>query len=684
MDFITYAKSKKYTNQKVASGGNLEETKELIAEEVSKVVTTVQGPKGDTGAVGPQGPQGVAGATGPQGPKGEDGDDFTYEDFTPEQLASLKGEKGDRGPQGEPGEDGADGKDFTFDMFTEEQLELLRGLKGETGPQGPKGDTGAQGPAGEAGPQGPIGETGPKGDTGAAGADGKTPVRGVDYWTAEDVSVVISQLKNETDSLKDKNIIFLGDSISMGHGNELISSGQGRVVTGFQQCILDAHPEANVYNFCIDGGLLSSSHMETYATQFPVIGLIEEGLDKMEEASVIPDYIILDGGNNDVNYMSFFNMPDYMGSPASQNLYHDDTNKSTIIGSLEDLFIRIRKTYPNAKIIYFTIPMPSEASLEAAGLLASMGYDKCIAARKVLDNFYAMAYKVCLDYKVQFIDLSTTGLDLGSESSVSKFTIDGLHPNLLGYKYMYPIINNALVDMSTTVYNFYEALDTLRQYNDPLSGKTILCFGDSLMSGNGWEGGFANCIQENHPEATVINFGVAGATLIQQENCIPGQIVAYNDAGKPVPDVVVFDGGGNDGMFRAEFGTGMLDKPYTNGVLTTTCDALDYILAYMRKNWPDTRILYINTPKLMPWLDAEGNETIPGPAILTTQTEHVELLEAVCNKWGVAIADLHRKSQIPSFSEAIIAKYFIDTIHYNEAGYRAVSPIIEQELKNLF
>lgn len=97
MDFITYARSKKYTNQAVAIGGDPEETKELIAEEVSKVVTTIEGPKGDTGPAGPQ------------GPKGEDGDDFTYEDFTPEQLASLKGEKGDRGPQGEPGKDGQPG-----------------------------------------------------------------------------------------------------------------------------------------------------------------------------------------------------------------------------------------------------------------------------------------------------------------------------------------------------------------------------------------------------------------------------------------------------------------------------------------------------------------------------------------------------------------------------------------------
>lgn len=226
-------------------------------------------------------------------------------------------------------------------------------------------------------------------------------------------------------------------------------------------------------------------------------------------------------------------------------------------------------------------------------------------------------------------------------------------------------------------------IEEVKKTNDPLAGKTILCLGDSLMAGNGWKGGFANCIQENHPEATIINLGTSGAALIQSENFIPGQISAYNEAGAPIPDVVIFDGGGNDGMARVEFGTGVLNTPYTNGVLTTTCDALDYMLAYIRQNWPDTRVLYINTPKLMPWVK-DGVEVVPGPPFLNTQTEHTELLEAVCRKWGVPIADLHRKSQIPSYSQAILAKYFIDTIHYNEAGYRAVSPIIEQELKNLF
>ena len=118
------------------------------------------GPKGDTGDTGPQGLQGEKGDTGPAGPKGDTGpaglqgpkgDAFTFEDFTPEQLASLKGPKGDTGPQG------------------------LQGEKGDTGPAGPKGDTGPAGPKGEKGdigPQGPQGDTGPQGEKGDKGDKG--------------------------------------------------------------------------------------------------------------------------------------------------------------------------------------------------------------------------------------------------------------------------------------------------------------------------------------------------------------------------------------------------------------------------------------------------------------------------------------------------------------------------------
>ena len=103
------------------------------------------------------------------GPKGDKGDPFTYEDFTAEQLASLKGEKGDRGEQGPKGDKGDQGPQGE------------QGPKGDTGDTGPKGDIGPQGPKGEQGEQGPQGiqgEVGPKGDTGEQGPQGLQGIQG--------------------------------------------------------------------------------------------------------------------------------------------------------------------------------------------------------------------------------------------------------------------------------------------------------------------------------------------------------------------------------------------------------------------------------------------------------------------------------------------------------------------------
>jgi len=153
------------------------------------------GPKGDPGERGPEGPPGPPGSglqfkgqkdsiselppdasngdayvvgqelhvmtngvwtnigdiSGPQGPKG---DAFTFQDFSEEELASLKGETGPVGPIGPKGDP------FKHEDFTEEQLKALtgpRGPQGEVGPQGPVGPEGPKGPKGDAGPEGPMG-----------------------------------------------------------------------------------------------------------------------------------------------------------------------------------------------------------------------------------------------------------------------------------------------------------------------------------------------------------------------------------------------------------------------------------------------------------------------------------------------------------------------------------------------
>ena len=98
---------------------------------------------------------------GDTGEKGDTGDAFTYEDFTPEQLASLKGETGDTGPAGPKGDTGD------------------KGDTGAKGDKGDKGETGATGQKGETGPKGDTGDTGATGDTGPAGETGDTGATGI-------------------------------------------------------------------------------------------------------------------------------------------------------------------------------------------------------------------------------------------------------------------------------------------------------------------------------------------------------------------------------------------------------------------------------------------------------------------------------------------------------------------------
>jgi len=98
---------------------------------------------------------------GDTGEKGDTGDAFTYDDFTPEQLAGLKGDTGDTEPAGPKGDTGD------------------KGETGETGSKGDTGETGATGEKGEQEPKGDTGDTGATGNTGSAGAKGDTGATGI-------------------------------------------------------------------------------------------------------------------------------------------------------------------------------------------------------------------------------------------------------------------------------------------------------------------------------------------------------------------------------------------------------------------------------------------------------------------------------------------------------------------------
>ena len=202
----------------------------------------LQGPQGPQGEQGPQGPQGEQGPQGGKGDpftyddftqeqintlKGEKGDPFTYNDFTPEQLAALKGEPGYTPQKGIDYNDGISithkwegailtitsasgtssanlkgekGDSFTYEDFTEEQLKDLIGPQGDTGYSPHVNITTQQQTDGRNKVIITVTSKEENGEiltyTGEIidGEPGETPQRGVDYWTVEDQQAIINEV----------------------------------------------------------------------------------------------------------------------------------------------------------------------------------------------------------------------------------------------------------------------------------------------------------------------------------------------------------------------------------------------------------------------------------------------------------------------------------------------------------
>ena len=117
-----------------------------------------------------------------RGPAGKDGKDFTYADFTQEQLNALKGQPGAKGDKGDA---------FTYADFTQEQLEALKGQQGEPGRDGIDGKDGVSITHTWNGTSLSITSASGTSEVDLKGNEGYTPIRGVDYFTDQDVDNIV-------------------------------------------------------------------------------------------------------------------------------------------------------------------------------------------------------------------------------------------------------------------------------------------------------------------------------------------------------------------------------------------------------------------------------------------------------------------------------------------------------------
>lgn len=208
--------------------------------------------------------------------------------------------------------------------------------------------------------------------------------------------------------------------------------------------------------------------------------------------------------------------------------------------------------------------------------------------------------------------------------------------------------------------------------SDPLAGKNILFAGDSLVSGLGWEGGFANCLQEDHPTAIITNVAEAGALLTHaSDRPWIAQQLGENIAGK---DILIFDGGFNDIIYPGKVMGTVPDDIAYNSNPTTVADAFATWLWLAREANPTIDIFYI--------IPCMYRSTQTGGTNTSVVNEFAEILKTICGYYSVGVIDLRFNGRIPLYSPlgGTANPYMYDSLHPNELGYRKLAPFIDHEI----
>lgn len=207
---------------------------------------------------------------------------------------------------------------------------------------------------------------------------------------------------------------------------------------------------------------------------------------------------------------------------------------------------------------------------------------------------------------------------------------------------------------------------------DPLAGKHILFAGDSLVSGLGWKGGFANCLQEDHPTAIITNVAEAGALLTYApDRPWIKQQLQENIAGK---DILIFDGGFNDIIYPGKVMGTVPDDIAFNSNPATVADAFAAWLWPVREANPTMDIFYI--------IPCMYRSTQTGGTNTSVVNEFAEILKTICGYYSVGVIDLRFNGRVPLYSPfgGTTNPYMYDSLHPNELGYRKLAPFIDHEI----
>jgi lysophospholipase L1-like esterase len=209
--------------------------------------------------------------------------------------------------------------------------------------------------------------------------------------------------------LEGKTLLNLGDSIAAGAGN---TYGDGLTAKAYGKQI--AEKNGMVYVTVASGGA-------TLSRQFNTNNLCRQ-IDDAIVANVLPNYILIEGGTNDISAGAT------QGAITTGYGEADTFNQNTSIGALEYCFRRMRDVWPTVKTVF--VRVHNMSSRDAA-------------RQKELGN---AILDVCEKWGVPPVDLYKEGgmntnlvnvRNLYCNWTYTPETGDGTHPNTLAYSTWY-------------------------------------------------------------------------------------------------------------------------------------------------------------------------------------------------------------------------------------------------------
>ena len=233
------------------------------------------------------------------------------------------------------------------------------------------------------------------------------------YVTKDDLVKIRKDLEIYRE-LKDKVIFGFGDSIMAGNGN---------YHRGIIDLLSDKY-KMRGYDFSVGGTAFGYKENCT---------CIHEQIIKASKLGMKPDYILIDGGTNDLRLKD-------MGS-ISDDFSYINNGFSSFASGMEYCFGLIKENYYNVPVMYISC-------------------HRMAIYKEEQESYHSLALDICDKWGVPCIDLySNSGFDPDDSELVSKYTLhkkekfpdgDSIHPNQEMYMIYYiPYISEAVADLSS-------------------------------------------------------------------------------------------------------------------------------------------------------------------------------------------------------------------------------------------